>query len=61
MGYGLGFRVRGGCRNQSYSHRLLSSSFFGLPYGILKYHPQKGTTKEPMGNHIDIRKQDPVP
>ena len=29
---------RGGC------HRLLSSSFLGLPYRILNMKPQKGTT-----------------
>ena len=31
------------------THRLLSSSFLGLPYRILKMSQQKGTTKEPMG------------
>ena len=35
---------------QAHTHRLHSSSFSGLPYRILKYKPQRGTTMEPMVN-----------
>ena len=34
------------------TNRLHSSSFFGVPYGILKYKSQKGTTMEPMGKAL---------
>ena len=32
------------------THRPQSSSFLGLPYGVLNMRPQKGTTLGPMGS-----------
>ena len=36
------------------AHRLHSSSFLGLPSGIVKNEPCKGTTMEPMGGSTVI-------
>ena len=40
---------------RGYTHRLHSSSFWGLPCRILNINHKKGTTMQPMGKGIGVR------